>query len=186
MEPGAAAEDAKSDDEDSVRGTPRAVPAAYDGLLEIEEVQGAFRTFRDFDADGSGEIDGTELRGLLKAMNIEVSESEVRLLLKEVDVNGDGVLDFDEFLGVRGSSPARARPARPPLTRGPATDDRPRQVGRPGAGRLHGPHPLAAHHPHPHAGQGGPAAEAGGAAAHPRTRARALTRASANARSVRA
>lgn len=67
-----------------------------------------WRAFKTFDVDGSGNIDKYELMKLLgidtalgavgDVMQIQATEDEVDLIMKEVDLNGDGKIDFDEFL----------------------------------------------------------------------------------------
>ena len=47
--------------------------------------------FQQFDADGSGTIDAQELRQVLG------DEVDVDEVLREVDINGDGVVDYEEF-----------------------------------------------------------------------------------------
>jgi len=63
-----------------------------------------WRAFKTFDIDGGGTIDKEELMKLLgidtvsDVMQVKVTEQEVDLIMKEVDLNGDGKIDFDEFL----------------------------------------------------------------------------------------
>jgi len=54
--------------------------------------QAALAAFRCFDLDGDGSIDAKELAHVLAQ-----TPEEIDLLLPEVDVNGDGVIDFSEF-----------------------------------------------------------------------------------------
>lgn len=59
--------------------------------------------FRVFDLDGDGQITRQELAQVLsgdttdvqQAMN--VNQQEIEIILKEVDLNGDGEISFDEF-----------------------------------------------------------------------------------------
>jgi len=63
-----------------------------------------WRAFKTFDIDGGGHIDKEELMKLLgienitDMMQVQVTEAEVDAIMKEVDLNGDGKIDFDEFL----------------------------------------------------------------------------------------
>lgn len=63
-----------------------------------------WRAFKTFDVDGSGSIDRQELGRLLgiddicDVMEVEVTEREIDDIMREVDLNGDGKIDFEEFL----------------------------------------------------------------------------------------
>eukprot|EP01089_Gocevia_fonbrunei_P021789 TRINITY_DN858_c0_g1_i1.p1 TRINITY_DN858_c0_g1~~TRINITY_DN858_c0_g1_i1.p1 ORF type:complete len:177 (-),score=46.66 TRINITY_DN858_c0_g1_i1:103-633(-) len=63
-----------------------------DQRAEFEEV------FKLFDKDGDGEITAAELGFALKSLGQEPSEQEVRDLIHEVDSDGNGRIDFTEFL----------------------------------------------------------------------------------------
>lgn len=55
--------------------------------------------FDMFDKDGSGKIDKDELMQLLQGQDMEnmVPKDQLLAYVKEVDENGDGEIDFDEF-----------------------------------------------------------------------------------------
>lgn len=55
--------------------------------------------FDMFDKDGSGKIDKDEIRGLLAGEDLTniISKEELERYLNEVDENGDGEIDFEEF-----------------------------------------------------------------------------------------
>ena len=55
------------------------------------------QAFNEFDADGSGEIDKHELQALSKRLGAPLSDEELDTALKDLDLNGDGVIDFEEF-----------------------------------------------------------------------------------------
>lgn len=58
--------------------------------LKIEQ------TFDIFDRDSSGSIDIQELDKVLKTLGQKITESE-EVLVTELDKDGDGQIDFDEF-----------------------------------------------------------------------------------------
>lgn len=58
------------------------------------EVQQAFN---QFDADGSGAIDKDELQMLSQRLGHPLSDEELNRALVDLDLNKDGVIDFDEF-----------------------------------------------------------------------------------------
>lgn len=77
--------------------------AALDKRKYIQEDM-CWRAFKTFDVDGGGTIEKGELLKLLgfdklaDELQIEVTEAEVDAIMQEVDLNGDGKIDFDEFL----------------------------------------------------------------------------------------
>jgi hypothetical protein len=55
--------------------------------------------FELFDADGSGEIDIDELNNMLMELAIPMERQELENLFNEMDEDGGGSIDFNEFLG---------------------------------------------------------------------------------------
>jgi len=53
--------------------------------------------FSMIDVDHSGDITEVELKLLLKSMGLEVTDSTVHRLVKTIDLNGNGTIEFDEF-----------------------------------------------------------------------------------------
>jgi calcium-dependent protein kinase len=53
-----------------------------------------------FDKDGSGKINASEIISLLQGddVNDHVSREAIEQALKEIDQNGDGEIDFEEFM----------------------------------------------------------------------------------------
>ena len=73
--------------------------------LEAEKAQqaanAAERDFRKFDTNQDGTVTFQELKsGLEKVLKTELTEERVMQLMEEYDVNGDGVLQLDEFVSV--------------------------------------------------------------------------------------
>jgi len=60
--------------------------------------------FDEFDADGNGDINQSELQCALQSMSHELSAQAVEELFAEIDVNHDGGVDFDEFKLLAGKS----------------------------------------------------------------------------------
>ena len=65
------------------------VKQLFDHLLEV---------FKEFDSDGSGQIDASELHGLLTKMGGKITLVKAQNMIDEVDPNGDGTIDFMEFM----------------------------------------------------------------------------------------
>ena len=55
-----------------------------------------------FDKDGSGKIDNEEVVALLSGEDLgcHISKSAIESAMKEIDENGDGEIDFDEFMAM--------------------------------------------------------------------------------------
>lgn len=51
-----------------------------------------------FDTDYSGRIDAKEVRSLLEGDEYQIPKDQLNQIIAEVDVNGDGEIDFEEFL----------------------------------------------------------------------------------------
>jgi calmodulin len=64
---------------------------------QITELKEAFSCF---DKDGDGRITTVELGDVLRSLASNPSESELQDIVNEVDVDGDGSIDFSEFLNM--------------------------------------------------------------------------------------
>merc|ERR1711975_125679 len=70
---------------------------AKGGLTEeqIEEIREAFNLF---DADNSGAIDVRELKAAMRALGFEVKKEELKKMISDIDNDGNGSIEFQEFL----------------------------------------------------------------------------------------
>ncbi|CAF1275213.1 unnamed protein product [Rotaria sordida] len=57
-----------------------------------------------FDSDHSGKISKTELRQVLKALNIAATDAELQKLMAQMDTNRSGDIDYNEFKNVMAKS----------------------------------------------------------------------------------
>ncbi|XP_042349676.1 calcium-binding protein 2-like [Plectropomus leopardus] len=65
-------------------------------MIGVKELRDAFK---EFDANGDGQISLTELReAMKKLMGEQVTNREINEILRDVDLNGDGLVDFEEFV----------------------------------------------------------------------------------------
>ncbi|XP_059140607.1 neo-calmodulin-like isoform X2 [Physella acuta] len=62
---------------------------------EEEELRQAFRVF---DKSGCGYITPSDLRAVLQCMGEDLTEEEIDEMIAEVDIDGDGRIDFEEFI----------------------------------------------------------------------------------------
>lgn len=50
------------------------------------------------DRDGDGRIEKSEFGAMLDELDAEMSAREIEIGFKDIDVNDDGLIDFDEFV----------------------------------------------------------------------------------------
>lgn len=50
------------------------------------------------DKDGSGRISVAEMRGFLKHLGEQLGDAEIEEMMRDADMNGDGQIDYDEFI----------------------------------------------------------------------------------------
>lgn len=61
-------------------------------IAELEHV------FRKFDANGDGKISSSELRSIMDSLGQKPSEEELQKIIEDIDCDGDGCIDLQEFL----------------------------------------------------------------------------------------
>ncbi|XP_056265409.1 calcium-binding protein 2a [Pseudoliparis swirei] len=65
-------------------------------MIGVKELRDAFK---EFDSDGDGQISLGELReAMKKLMGEQLKHREIDEILRDVDLNGDGEVDFEEFV----------------------------------------------------------------------------------------
>ncbi|CAD0082067.1 unnamed protein product, partial [Aureobasidium vineae] len=68
---------------------------------QIKELKEVFNVFvSPPKEDGSGTISAEELRNVMKSIGENLSDSEIDEMIKEADANGDGNIDYDEFVKI--------------------------------------------------------------------------------------
>lgn len=73
-------------------------PAARRPGLTDDEVEELRQAFDLFDTDGSGTIDPKELRAAMQSLGFEAKNQTIYQMIKDIDKDGTGEIDFDEFL----------------------------------------------------------------------------------------
>ena len=74
--------------------------------LDPSKVREFREVFQIVDQDGSGQIGKEEVTSLLKMLGAPKSDEEVEAMVKEVDADGSGEIDFGEFLVVMTARPS--------------------------------------------------------------------------------
>lgn len=75
------------------------VPFTYRKFYSPEQITEMLNAFKGFDTDSSGSIDAAELKNAITSMgHADVTDDQVQAMLKSVDKNQDGTVDWIEFL----------------------------------------------------------------------------------------
>merc|ERR1711966_419437 len=70
------------------------------GALTEEQLDEIREAFSLFDSDASGMIDIRELKAAMRALGFEVKNEELKKMVADVDNDGNGTIEFAEFLGM--------------------------------------------------------------------------------------
>ncbi|CAJ0609531.1 unnamed protein product [Cylicocyclus nassatus] len=68
-----------------------------DPTYDRKELKEYRQLFNMFDTDGSGAIGNDELKQAMLSIGIHANEAEIDNVIKEVDADGNGEIDFEEF-----------------------------------------------------------------------------------------
>ena len=77
-----------------------AEPAALAALLTPEQLVEINGAFKKFDQDGNGHIDVGEIQTVMTNLGYPKSYEEAAKLASAVDADGNGTIEFDEFIGL--------------------------------------------------------------------------------------
>ncbi|KAH8670411.1 hypothetical protein BGZ60DRAFT_407384 [Tricladium varicosporioides] len=78
--------------------------------LSEEEIQILKHEFDQYDQDRGGNITVEEFGRVMKASGQNPTEEELAQIVKEVDLDGDGTINFDEFIAMMTGGRTRAPP----------------------------------------------------------------------------
>jgi calmodulin len=66
--------------------------------LTKEELSQLKSAFKFFDKDGNGTVEPEEIGEVMQVLGLEITNEELADIMADLDENGDGVMDFDEFV----------------------------------------------------------------------------------------
>jgi len=72
--------------------------ATHAGFVPQDNPDKILEIFNKIDTDKSGAIDPDEFRALVRDMHLKMDDVEVMALFKSIDLDGNGTLEFNEFL----------------------------------------------------------------------------------------
>ena len=75
-------------------------PKMNDKLMKVFDyghIETFKKQFSQIDVDSSGDISDREIKLLFNAMNVRVSDKKFKRLIRSIDLNGNGSIEFDEF-----------------------------------------------------------------------------------------
>merc|ERR1712006_54675 len=73
------------------------------GKMTDKEIAECKEAFDLFDADNGGTIDIAELGTAMEALGFTPQKGEVQKMVSDMDKDGDGTIDFDEFMQLMGA-----------------------------------------------------------------------------------
>ena len=65
---------------------------------DIDTEEEVLNAFKIFDKEGNGLININELKHIMVTLGKNLSESEINDMLKEADIDGDGYINYEEFV----------------------------------------------------------------------------------------
>ncbi|XP_074604479.1 calmodulin-like [Brevipalpus obovatus] len=69
-------------------------------MKETDKEEELREAFRVFDRNGDGYIEASELRHVMTNLGEKLTDEEVEDMIKEADLDGDGLVNYDEFVSV--------------------------------------------------------------------------------------
>ncbi|TVU04132.1 hypothetical protein EJB05_50296, partial [Eragrostis curvula] len=89
---------------------------AKDGADAADADEELREAFKVFDKDQNGYISATELRHVMINLGEKLTDEEVEQMIREADLDGDGQVNYDEFVRMMMLSDGHAHHAQAPAT----------------------------------------------------------------------
>ncbi|GMN44172.1 hypothetical protein TIFTF001_013373 [Ficus carica] len=70
------------------------------GKLDDKQIAELREIFRSFDGNGDGSLTAEELGSMLRSLGLSPSPEQVEALIRQADGNGNGLVEFSEFVGL--------------------------------------------------------------------------------------
>ena len=68
-------------------------------MLTQQELNHLAEQFKEFDKDGSGALSPDEVKQALREVQgVDYNEQEIQEIIKKIDIDGDGEINYSEFL----------------------------------------------------------------------------------------
>ncbi|KAL9709517.1 Calmodulin [Leucoagaricus gongylophorus] len=80
--------------------TAQVPPLRLDGELKGDQMAALRDTFQAFDTDGDGTISPQEITSFLRDFGKSLTHAQLDGIMKELDANNNGLIDFDEFVSL--------------------------------------------------------------------------------------
>lgn len=69
-------------------------------MKDPDSEEDLIEAFKIFDKDGNGVISSNELRHVMATLGEKMSQEEAEELIKEADIDGDGYINYQEFVKI--------------------------------------------------------------------------------------
>jgi Ca2+-binding EF-hand superfamily protein len=76
---------------------PKALEEKLLTVFDVDEMEEMKQSFSYLDIDNSGDLSENEIHILLKSLGIKMNEKKFKKLMKAIDTNQNGTVEFDEF-----------------------------------------------------------------------------------------
>lgn len=69
-------------------------------IQRVDEQEDLLTAFRVFDKNGDGYISASELKSVMESLGEEMTDEQIHEMIREADTDGNGLIDYSEFMYV--------------------------------------------------------------------------------------